>query len=344
MSATRAAAGTRATPDASRRAEARARATAVCPVCPRHCRLAPGELGACRARRGADGAVAPEAYGRVTALALDPVEKKPLARFLPGAQVLSVGSYGCNLSCPFCQNHEIAQVGADGVGWRILQPDELVAAACALRERDPRVAGIAYTYNEPLVSWEYVRDCALLAHEAGLANVLVSNGLAEKRVAEELAPLIDAANIDLKGFSPAFYEMCWTGRAPGDAAGSAAHGARALACVKRTIALLARCPTCHVEVTTLVVPGLNDADEEIGAAARWLAGLAYREEAPARWHELAAAYLGGSVPENSQVTYHVTRFFPRWRLTDRAPTPAADVHRLADVARAHLAHVHAGNC
>ncbi len=322
-------------------------APATCALCPRRCHLAPAARGACRARRNVNGRVVAENYGRVTGLALDPVEKKPLARFLPGAQLLSTGSYGCNLTCPFCQNHEIAQAGADGARWRAIGPAELVRATETLRAQDPRVVGLAYTYNEPLVGWEYVRDCAVLAHKAGLVNVLVSNGMADKGVVEGLVPLMDAANIDLKSFTPAFYQMCLTGRAPSDGRGenvARGRGAEALACVRQTIELLARCPTCHVEVTTLVVPGMNDEDAEIDAAARWLAGLAYREEPPARWHALAAGYPGGTVPANNQVTYHVTRFFPRWRLTDRGPTPTATVRHLAEVARVHLAHVHVGNC
>ncbi|WP_072374669.1 AmmeMemoRadiSam system radical SAM enzyme [Thermophilibacter mediterraneus] len=286
--------------------------TAVCDACPRRCRLAPGALGACRARRGAGGRVVAAGYGRLTSLALDPVEKKPLARWRPGTLVLSVGGYGCNLSCPFCQNFEISQAGEKDVGWREVAPDELVALAVEARRRDPRVTGIAHTYNEPLVCWEYVRDCARLARDEGLASVLVSNGCAGEAALEGLDGLLDAANIDLKGFSDDLYATC--GGAPGS------FGA-----VRRTIERLAQDPRCHLEVTTLVVPGLNDSEGEIDAIARWLAGLD-----------------GGRGRE--EVAYHVTRFFPRWRMTDRPPTPVADVRRLAEVARAHLAHVYVGNC
>ena len=278
----------------------------VCTTCPRRCRLAPGALGACRARRNVGGAIVAESYGRVTSLALDPVEKKPLARWHPGTLVVSVGSYGCNLTCPFCQNWEIAQAGEKDVRWRTVAPDELVAATLEARQRDPRVIGIAHTYNEPLVAWEYVRDCAELAHAAGLANVLVSNGCFEQGVLDALDGLVDAANIDLKGFSDAFYAAC--GGAP-----------RSLACVRDTIERLAADPCCHLEVTTLVVPGMNDGEAEIEELAGWLAGL-------------------------GDVTYHVTRFFPHWHLTDRGPTPVADVYHLADVARRHLNHVFVGNC
>ena len=287
---------------------------AVCATCPRHCRLVPGALGACRARRNVDGAVVAENYGRVTSLALDPVEKKPLARFMPGSYVVSVGSYGCNLVCPFCQNFEISQAGAPDVSWREVGPEELAALAADVRRRDPRVAGVAFTYNEPLVGWEYVRDASVAARERGLVSVLVSNGCAEPDVVDELAPLLDAANIDLKGFSPAFYEKC-----------GAADGAAALAAVRGTIERLAAEPGCHVEVTTLVVPGMNDSKEEVAAIAAWLASLD-----------------GGRGAE--KIVHHVTRFFPRWRMLDAAPTPVATVYALADVSRRWLRHVHVGNC
>ena len=321
-------------------------AQATCSTCPRRCRIEPGGHGACRARRNEEGAVVAENYARVTSLALDPVEKKPLARFLPGRFILSVGSYGCNLRCPFCQNHEIAQARANDVPWRAIAPDELVRTAQDLRAHNPDVAGIAFTYNEPLVGWEYVRDCAQLAHETGLVTVLVSNGLADEAVIQELAPHIDAANIDLKSFSAAFYAMCLTGNLPSpknEDAAQTALGACAFTCVKRTIELLAACPGCHLEVTTLVVPGLNDSAAEIDAAARWLASIPYREDPPARWAELAAP--GAEKPRgDAQPTYHVTRFFPRWRLTDRGATPVSTVYELVEVARQYLGHVYVGNC
>ena len=284
----------------------------ICEVCPRHCRLAAGALGACHARRNVDGAVVPEGYGRLTSIALDPVEKKPLARFMPGTYVVSVGGYGCNLRCPFCQNWEISQASEKDVRWRQVSPENLVALTLDARERDGSVCGIAYTYNEPLITWEYVRDCARLAHEAGLVNVLVSNGCVEPAVIDGLEGLLDAANIDLKGFSDAFYDAC--GGAPG-----------ALACVRGTIERLAADARCHLEVTTLVVPGMNDDEDEMDELSGWLASLD-----------------GGRGRET--ITHHVTRFFPRWRLTDRPATPVETVHRLAEVSRRHLAHVLVGNC
>lgn len=144
-------------------------------------------------------------YGRITSLALDPIEKKPLARFRPGSKVLSVGSYGCNLRCPFCQNASIACAGERDVPWREIAPAELVNAAASLVTEGN--IGLAFTYNEPLVGLEFVRDTARLAHERGLVNVLVSNGYVNDGPLHEVAPFIDAANIDLKGFTQSFYDL-----------------------------------------------------------------------------------------------------------------------------------------
>lgn len=243
----------------------------------------------------------PEGYGRITSLALDPIEKKPIARWRPGTAVLSLGSYGCNMSCPFCQNASIAQAGPDDVAWRAMEPEEAVERALSLRGR--RCIGLAYTYNEPLVAWEFVRDTAALAHEAGLANVLVSNGQATAAVIDEVAPLIGAANIDLKCFTEEGY------RALGGDLGT----------VKRTIGRLAAEPACHLEVTTLVVPGLSEDERQVEAMARWLAAL------------------------DPSIPYHLTRFFPQHRMAGADPTPLATMHRLAEVARHHLPDVILGN-
>ena len=274
---------------------------AVCGACPRHCRLAEGALGFCRARRAEGGRVVSANYGRITSLALDPIEKKPLAFFHPGENVLSVGSFGCNLRCPFCQNDSISQHGADDVPFRAATPQELADAALDIRRRRGNI-GLAYTYNEPLVGWEFVRDCAREVHARGMLNVLVSNGCAEASVVEELAPLIDAANIDIKGPSQEYYD--WLG---GD------FGA-----VRRTVEVL-HAAGCHVEATTLVVPGRNDGDADIDAIA---------------------AFIESVSPE---IPLHVTRFFPRFRMMDSPPTPVVTIRRLAAIAGRRLRHVLAGN-
>ena len=277
--------------------------TATCRTCPRACRIPEGGVGFCRACRNVGGTIVAGNYGRVTSLAVDPIEKKPLARFRPGSTLLSVGSYGCNLRCPFCQNHQIAQAGERDVPWSEVSPERLVALACDQHRQDRRMIGIAYTYNEPLVGWEYVRDCARLAHEHGLVNALVSNGYASAEVIDQLTGLIDAANIDLKGTDPSFCKECGYD----------------VAIVKGTIASLAHAGT-HVEVTTLVIPGKNDTSEEIASIARWL-------------HET-----------DDGIVYHLTRFFPCWRMLDVPPTPVERVYELADVARKYVTHVHVGNC
>ncbi|MBR1587211.1 MAG: AmmeMemoRadiSam system radical SAM enzyme [Kiritimatiellae bacterium] len=273
----------------------------VCETCPRHCRLADGEFGACRARRAEGGRVVCANYGRITSLALDPIEKKPLAFFRPGRPVLSIGSYGCNLRCPFCQNDGISQHGGEVMAER-MTPIMLADLAQRLARERGNI-GIAYTYNEPLVGWEFVRDCALEVRNCGLCNAIVSNGMAEQSVVEGLAPLVDAANIDLKGPSQDFYD--WTG------------GSFRTVC--RTIEIL-HAAGCHVEVTTLVVPGRNDKDADIDSIATFLASI------------------------SPDIPLHVTRFFPRFRLLDVPPTPVATVRRLADVARTRLRRVLVGNC
>ena len=174
-----------------------------CELCFHHCALEEGQTGLCRARVNRGGTILPLNYSRVTSLALDPIEKKPLRRFHSGSMILSVGSFGCNLRCPFCQNHEISMAGEDELNTEELPPDDLAALAERLRLRGN--IGVAYTYNEPLIGYEYVRDCAEAVRARGMVNVLVSNGTVEEAPWRELLPLIDAANIDLKGFTEGWY-------------------------------------------------------------------------------------------------------------------------------------------
>ena len=285
---------------------------ARCEVCFHHCDIPEGGRGFCGARTNRGGKVVAGNYGRVTALALDPIEKKPLRRFRPGSRVLSVGSYGCNLRCPFCQNHEISWSAAAlrlaGTA-ETVSPEALVAAA--LRAKAQGNIGLAFTYNEPLIGWEFVRDTAALAHEAGLVNVLVTNGTAEAPILEALLPHIDAMNIDLKGFSARRYAEVLGGD---------------LETVKAFIARAVR--ACHVELTALIVPGENDTEAEMRALTEWVAGL---ESADGR-------AVGADIP------LHVSRFFPRFHMTDRPATDIETVYRLADVARERLRYVYTGNC
>lgn len=271
-----------------------------CPVCPHHCTLAEGQYGRCRARKREQNSIVSVNYGKITSLMLDPIEKKPLRRFYPGSMILSVGTFGCNLACPFCQNHEISMVGhADGP-WREVTPSQLTALAETYRSHGNM--GIAFTYNEPLVGYEFVRDTARLVHERGMKNVMVTNGFAELPVLEELLPYIDAMNIDLKGFTDAYYRKLGGN----------------LEMVKAFIARAAQ--DCHVELTTLIVPGENDGEDEMEAEAKWIASL------------------------DADIPLHVTRFFPRYRMTDRGPTKVETVYRLRDIAGTYLSHVYTGNC
>lgn len=227
----------------------------VCELCPHHCRLSDGGTGFCGARGNRGGEVVCLNYGQVTSLALDPIEKKPLYHFHPGSVILSLGSYGCNLRCPFCQNYEISQAGEAQVRTRSILPDELLALALQTREQYGSI-GVAFTYNEPLVSYEYLRDCAQLLRTHGLAVVLVTNGQACAAPLSQLLPLVDAMNVDLKGFSQEFYTWLQGN----------------LVTTKQTIQM-AVAAGVHVEVTTLVIPGRNDSPRAMSDEASWLASL-----------------------------------------------------------------------
>ena len=272
----------------------------ICELCFHHCDLTEGQTGFCRARACRDGKIIPLNYGKVTSLALDPIEKKPLRRFHPSSKILSVGSFGCNLRCPFCQNHEISMSGDGELEAAEVSPEALADKALELRPYDN--IGVAYTYNEPLIGYEYVRDCAALVRERGMVNVLVTNGTIEEAPWRELLPLIDAANIDLKGFTQEWYQ-----RLGGD-----------LETVKRSIVLAAE--RCHVEVTTLLIPDENDSEEEIRSLSQWLASI------------------------DQNIPLHLSRFFPRYRMMDRPPTPVERVYHLAGAAREYLSFVYTGNC
>jgi pyruvate formate lyase activating enzyme len=256
--------------------------------------------------------VVPENYGKVTALALDPIEKKPLRRFHPGAKILSVGSYGCNLRCPFCQNYGISwsrQAMEERHRAETISPEELVRAALGCRDRGN--IGLAFTYNEPLTGYEFVRDTARLAHEAGLVNVLVTNGTAELPVLEEIAPFIDAMNIDLKGFTDRYYRDVLQG-----------DRQMVMAFIQAAV------KQCHVELTTLIVPGENDSEDEMRRMTRWIASLT----------DVHGNRTGREIP------LHISRFFPRFRMRDRGSTDVALVYHLAEVAREELSYVYTGNC
>ncbi len=220
-----------------------------CRLCPHRCTLTRGGTGLCRARHNLDGELNLPLYGRISALALDPIEKKPLYHFLPGTEVFSVGFYGCNLRCPFCQNWEISQRADPSAPF--YSPHALIDAA-----RASGAPQIAFTYSEPLIHFEYLCEAAMLARNAHLGTVLVTNGYIEEEAAEELLPFIDAVNVDLKCFSAEAYAQ----KLGGD--------------LETVCHFISRATTSSfVEVTTLVIPGLSDDVETIVDIARFLAGI-----------------------------------------------------------------------
>ncbi|MCR5214382.1 MAG: AmmeMemoRadiSam system radical SAM enzyme [Eubacterium sp.] len=290
---------------------------AICHVCFRQCDINEGGLGFCRARTCKDGKVVADNYGMITSIAFDPIEKKPLHRFYPGSIIMSVGSYGCNLRCPFCQNYDISW--SDEAYLMRNQVDEFSPrdlVAIAKKYKDSGNIGIAYTYNEPLIGYEFVRDTAKLIHEAGMKNVLVTSGNASLDVLDEIIPYIDAMNIDLKGFTDRYYREVLKG--------------------DRKVVMdfiSAAVKICHVELTTLIVPGENDSEEEIDELSKWIAGLDVGDESARN------SFLSGK-----DIPLHISRFFPRFKMTDRAATDIGLVYRLADVARKNLRYVYTGNC
>ncbi len=273
-----------------------------CRTCEHFCALQVGETGKCRVRRNDGGTLYLTVYGDAIALNLDPVEKKPLFHFLPGEEILSLGTYGCNFRCPFCQNWSISQRVDERASFRGRQATpEMLVETC----RQYNVRMIAYTYNEPTVFFEYTYDTARLAHEHGIRNVYVSNGYMSEEALEAIGPYLDGINVDLKGFDEAFYrQQCQARLEP----------------VKRNIRTIAQETDIWIEVTTLLIPGLNDSDEELRAMAAWLA-----EVDPA-------------------MPWHVSAFHPDYQMLDRPPTPAAALRRAYDIGRqAGLHYVYLGN-
>ncbi|HHU90728.1 MAG TPA: AmmeMemoRadiSam system radical SAM enzyme [Clostridiaceae bacterium] len=268
-----------------------------CLLCPHNCHIKNNKRGICRVRINIDGDLYAETYGQISSLALDPIEKKPLYNFYPGSYILSVGSYGCNFSCSFCQNNGISFGNPQTT---YISPEILVDKAFSLK--DSGNIGLAYTYNEPFISYEYVLDCCRLIKEKKMKNVLITNGYVQNDPLLELLPYVDAMNVDLKSFSPDFYQKICNGRVE--------H-------VKDTIRLAAN--KCHVEVTCLVIPGLNDSPEEIEAMSVWLSQL------------------------SPEIPLHLTRFFPRYKMLDKESTSKTVLIKLKEIAKSHLKNVYLGN-
>ena len=264
-----------------------------CLLCPHFCTLTEGKKGICGVREVRNGELLALTYGKIAALAVDPVEKKPLYHFFPGRDILSIGSTGCNFHCAFCQNWHLIE---GKVPLKVITIDALVSEA----QRTGSV-GIAYTYNEPLIQWEFVYDCAKAVHNAGMKNVLVTNGYINPEPLEELLPYIDALNIDLKFFDEEKYRKI--------AGGS-------LEVVKKSIELASR--TSHLEVTTLIVTGKNDGEDEISRIVDFIARL------------------------DPGIPFHLSRYYPNYRC--HAPeTPHAVMTRAYEIAKKSLHYVYPGN-
>jgi len=277
--------------------------TAVrCFLCSHRCKIKDGHRGLCQVRENRGGILYSLVYGRLVSENIDPIEKKPLFHILPGSLSYSISTIGCNFRCSHCQNYDISQYPSLHQGeilGRHCTPEDIVTKAGS-----QKCASISYTYVEPTIFMEFALDTARLAHEQGLKNVFVSNGYTTPEATRELAPFLDANNIDLKAFSEKFYrEVC---------------GAR-LQPVLDTITLMKELGV-WVEVTTLLIPGWNDSDQELGEIADFIRSI------------------------DPEMPWHVSRFHPTYKMTDRPATPAATIHRAREIGlAAGLKYVYTGN-
>jgi pyruvate formate lyase activating enzyme len=265
-----------------------------CHLCPVNCHIAPGKQGICMIRTNENGILYASEYGQTIATNIDPIEKKPLYHFKPGSEILSIGPNGCNFACAFCQNWSISQEKAST---HYISPEDLVKLA-----RSNNSVGVAYTYTEPMIWFEYINDSAKLLKAANLAVVLVTNGYINEEPARELFPLVDAANIDLKSIRPDFYRKVCKGN---------------LADVQRTIKIAFEVGV-HVELTNLLIPEMNDSDEEIDELVDWVASV------------------------SPKIPLHISRYFPNYKV-DRAPTPEARLTYAYGSAKKKLQYVFVGN-
>ena len=271
-----------------------------CRLCPRRCLIRPGSTGYCAARENVDGVLYSLAYARPASMAIDPIEKKPLAHFMPGTKTFSFGTFGCNLGCIFCQNSSLSRECYNhDTQYREVSPAQIVRLAMQYK-----CPSISFTYNEPSIFAEYAIDIATLARKEGLKNVLVSNGYISDEAADELYPLIDAANIDMKGFSQDFYsQMCQASLDP----------------VLNSLLKL-RALGVHTEITTLVIPGKNDDDESTLA-----------------WLDWVECHLDRTVP------LHFNAYYPAYKCRIPATQPEILFHIRSLAQKRGFTNVHLGN-
>jgi len=273
----------------------------LCTLCPRYCTIGEGQKGFCFIRENIDGTLYASGYGRPTGFAVDPIEKKPLSHFYPGSDVLSFGTAGCNLGCKFCQNWHTSKAKLDETHTLWASPEDVVRLA--KRYNTP---SIAFTYNDPTIFGEYVIDISKIAREEGINNVMVTAGYIDKAARKEVYKYIDAANVDLKAFSERFYHKL-----------TFSH----LEPVLNTIKWLKDETDLWIELTTLLIPGENDSDEELAMLCDWI-----------------AEYLGEDVP------LHFTAFHPAFKLTDRQPTSPRLLEKARNIAMQRgLHYVYVGN-
>jgi pyruvate formate lyase activating enzyme len=271
-----------------------------CYLCHHHCNIAPGNRGICGVRENVAGELKTLVYGRLIARHLDPIEKKPLYHFLPGSTSYSIATVGCNFKCKHCQNADISQMPTDAkrISGEEVRPEEVVADALAYGAKS-----VSYTYTEPTIFFEYAYDVAVLARQAGLKNVFVSNGYMTKEATEKIAPYLDAINVDLKGDDEFYRKICKARLEP----------------VQQNIEMMWKLGI-WVEVTTLIIPGYNNSDTQLKEAAEFVAVVSV------------------------DIPWHVTAFYPTYKLTDARPTIAEDLRRGVKIGReAGLKHVYAGN-
>ncbi|MBD3295740.1 MAG: AmmeMemoRadiSam system radical SAM enzyme [Candidatus Omnitrophica bacterium] len=272
-----------------------------CALCAHRCLIKPGAAGVCGVRRNEGGTLYTCAYGRAIAANTDPVEKKPLYHFLPGSKAFSIATAGCNFKCSYCQNWSISQLGNESgcLPGEDLPPEEVVGRAVRGGCRS-----ISYTYTEPTIFFEYAYDTAVLARQKGLANAFVTNGYMTPEAIDKIAPVLDAANVDLKAFKGSTYaDICEARLEP----------------VLESIRLLKKAGI-WVEVTTLVVPGLNDSDEELSSIASFIAGV------------------------SREIPWHVSRFHPDYQYDAVGATPAATIEKAVNTGRGKgLKYIYPGN-
>lgn len=269
-----------------------------CLLCPHECRISTGKTGICGVRRNTGDTIELLTYGVISGCSPDPIEKKPLYHFFPGGRILSIGSYGCNMRCDFCQNWQISQHRLHNYSGGTT-PEGILSEVLACRDN----IGLAFTYNEPVVGFEFMRDTAELVKESGFKTVLVSNGYVNPAPLRQITGFIDAFNIDLKAFSDRFYRNL--------------TGAE-LEPVKEALKIIAK-KGKHLEVTTLVIPGMNDDPDEMYLQTKWIAGE-----------------LGPDTP------FHLSRYYPMYK-RDEPSTPIETLNQLYEVASVNLRNVYVGN-